>query len=90
MPPHVQLLAGRGQADPLERTMMNRLGLAKPPRGRKVRSLDRSFARGGRAAVSLISSLIHVRVPTSITGYHRVLNRVYRPTWPVLDGHPSS
>ena len=40
--------------------------------------------------VSLISSLIHIRVPTSITGYHRALSSVYRPAWSILDGDPSS
>jgi len=58
-------------------------------RGRSGRS-DRSIARGARAAVSLISNLIHVRVPTYITGYHQAPSRVYRPTWPVVDSHPSS
>ena len=39
-------------------------------------------------AVSLIPSLIHVRVPGSITVYDRALSRVDGPAWPVLDNHP--
>ncbi len=41
-----------------------------------------------RRTVSLISSLIHVRVPGSITVYYRALSWVYGPSWSVLDGHP--
>ena len=41
-------------------------------------------------AVSLISSLIHVRIPGSITVRCRALSRLNRPAWPVVDGLPSS
>ena len=43
----------------------------------------------GRRLVSFLVSYMFVYA-TSITGYHWVLSRVYRPTWPVLDGHASS
>ena len=46
-------------------------------------------ARGSRLSLP-ISSLIHVRAPASITVYYRALSRVGRPSWSVLDGHPSS
>jgi hypothetical protein len=49
-----------------------------------------SLATGDGQAVSLIPSLIHVRIPASITVYDRVLSRVYTPAWSVLDGHPTS
>jgi DNA-directed RNA polymerase specialized sigma24 family protein len=42
------------------------------------------------AGLSLISSLIHVRVPASITVYYPALSRSYRRAWSALDGHPSS
>jgi hypothetical protein len=61
-----------------------------PPRKRKVRSFGPALAAGSRQTFSLIPSLIHVRVPGSITVCCWSLSRVYRPAWPVLDGHPSS
>jgi hypothetical protein len=51
--------------------------------------LDWLAAAAGRA-VSLILSLIHVRVPASITVYYRAQTRVYGPSWLVLDRHPTS
>ena len=50
--------------------------------------LDLPIATGDEQVVSLISSLIHVRVPASMTVYYRALSRVNRPPWSVLDGHP--
>ena len=61
---------------------------AKPLEKRKVRSLDPPRPTVAVRPVSLILSLIHVRVPASITGYYWALSRVCRPSWPVLDGHP--
>jgi hypothetical protein len=43
---------------------------------------------GGTA--SLISSLIHVRIPASINVYCRAQSRIDRLSYPILDGHPSS
>lgn len=51
---------------------------------------DLPLVAGAGRTVSLISSLIHVRVPASITVYYRALNWVYTPAWPVLDDHPTS
>jgi hypothetical protein len=49
---------------------------------------DLPFATVTGRTVSLISSLIHVRVTESTTVYYRALSRIYRPAWPVLHGHP--
>jgi hypothetical protein len=66
----------------LEATATPRLGSGRSG------PLGWDLATGTGRTVSLISSLIHVRVPASITVYYRALNRVNRPSWSVLDGHP--
>ena len=50
-----------------------------PARQRKVNPLGPALANGDGRTVSLISSLIHVRVPTSTTVYCSALSRVNRP-----------
>jgi hypothetical protein len=57
-------------------------------KGGRSGRLGQPLATGDRTAVSLILSLIHVRIPTSITVYYPPLSRLNRPAWPVLDGHP--
>src|SRR5262249_39934476 len=64
--------------------------LAKPPESGRSARLDPPLPIRDRTAVSLIPSLIHVRVPTFITVSHRTLGRLNRPSWSALDSHPSS
>ena len=42
--------------------------------------LDPPLATGGQTAVSLIPSLIHVHIPTSITVHYRTLSRLNTPS----------
>jgi len=70
--------------------MMDVNGHAKPLEKQKVRSLDRLRPTVAGRPVSLILSLIHVRVSGSITVYYRALSRIYRPSWSVLDCDPTS
>jgi hypothetical protein len=51
-------------------------GLTPRLRGGRSGLLDLPLAAGDRTSASLIPSLIHVRIPTSITVYHRTLNRL--------------
>jgi hypothetical protein len=61
-----------------------------PPRSGSGRSGRSDLPRGTvtMRMVSLISSLIHVRVPAYITVYSCSLSRIDRPSWSVLDSHP--
>jgi hypothetical protein len=49
-----------------------------------------ALAKGKRIMVSLIFSLIHVRIPTSTTVYCQALSRLNKRVWSTLDGQPSS
>ena len=59
---------------------MDSTGPAKSPGGRRSGRLNLPLTTGDGRTVSLILSLIHVRVPASITVYFRALSRVYRPS----------
>jgi hypothetical protein len=74
---HTSSSGGVGSPDPTPRLGSGRSG-----------PLDLLLAAGSGRTVSLISSLIHVRVLGSITVYHRSLSRVNRQSWSVMDGHP--
>jgi hypothetical protein len=60
------------------------------PRLRNGRSGRSDLPHGTmtKRMVSLISSLIHVRVPAYITVHYCSLSRIDRPSWSVLYGHP--
>jgi hypothetical protein len=55
-----------------------------------VGSLTLTLAAVTARSVSLISSLIHVRTHTVITGCHWALSRSDRSTWSIRDGDPTS
>ena len=59
-----------------------------PPEKRKVKPSRLALASGAEQAVSLIPSLIHVRLSGSITVYYWILSWVYTPAWPVMDCRP--
>lgn len=59
-----------------------------PAQKRKVTPSGLALATSAGRAVSLISSLVYVRVPASITVHYRALSRVDGPSWSVLNGHP--